>query len=485
MVQLFVFNLICFWTIGAVLLVNNYRNELARWLAYTVLLAGCGSLSISLNQVLFPYLDAQGLAQHPLREPLRLLGMGASLLYYHFMPYAFFISSTAFCFPTASLRLKTALRLLLLAPPVLLIVHAPRLHPVLEIDLDLLRPWAGGCVFLGIALFIAGCMRARKGPERSYHIRIGTVVSLTMLYGFVTDYLNVDAILIQPDRMIVASPGGYWIYNFIIVLFMAVLFTYFAGRYGFLGIKLRIEKQKFDYSMRTLTQGTAILNHSLKNEIQKLHYLGERVRRCIEENRKDEALQTVDSWFQVTGHMHEMVQRIREKTAELELRDGSCRVSALIGRIAAEVGPLMESRRMKLDVRLAHDADIVCDEPQLKEVLHNLVMNAIDAMRPEEGVLLISVNKIGKDLLIEVRDNGSGVEPENASRIFEPFFTTKRGRENYGLGLSYCLSVLQKHGGALQLIDTARAKGTAFGVRLPGRRVREWHQIRPPIYQKN
>ncbi len=104
-----------------------------------------------------------------------------------------------------------------------------------------------------------------------------------------------------------------------------------------------------------------------------------------------------------------------------------------------------------------------CDPEQLKQVLLNLVINAIQAM-PQGGELSVSARLANGRLLIEVRDQGCGIDPEHLEKIFDPFFTTKEN--GTGLGLSVAHQIVEQHGGVL----SARANpegGMTFALLLP------------------
>jgi signal transduction histidine kinase len=87
------------------------------------------------------------------------------------------------------------------------------------------------------------------------------------------------------------------------------------------------------------------------------------------------------------------------------------------------------------------------DRVQLQQVLVNLIINAIEAMRDlgeEERELLISSRSEPDGVSVGVRDTGPGLSPESLSRLFEPFYTTKP--EGMGMGLSICRSIIEAHG---------------------------------------
>jgi signal transduction histidine kinase len=107
---------------------------------------------------------------------------------------------------------------------------------------------------------------------------------------------------------------------------------------------------------------------------------------------------------------------------------------------------------------------------ELREVLTNLIINAVDAM-PQGGKLTIATydEKItgAGEVVLEVRDTGVGMPPDVRARIFEPFFTTK-GDQGTGLGLAVSLGIIQSHGGQVE-VESAPGAGTRFIIRLPVR----------------
>jgi signal transduction histidine kinase len=102
----------------------------------------------------------------------------------------------------------------------------------------------------------------------------------------------------------------------------------------------------------------------------------------------------------------------------------------------------------------------------IEQVLMNLVLNAVQAIRGG-GVILIRTKMLGDErCAIEVHDTGCGIPPHVMPRIFDPFFTTKGTGEGTGLGLSVSLGIVERHGGEL-LVESQIAKGSTFTVVLP------------------
>ncbi|CAN5555223.1 MAG: response regulator [Pyrinomonadaceae bacterium] len=105
------------------------------------------------------------------------------------------------------------------------------------------------------------------------------------------------------------------------------------------------------------------------------------------------------------------------------------------------------------------------DAGQLQQAIIALATNAVDAM-PAGGILTISARHEGGDVLVEVRDTGVGIAPENIAKIYEPFFTTKEVGRGTGLGLAVCYGILTEHGGSLDVQSTLGV-GTTFTITLP------------------
>lgn len=121
------------------------------------------------------------------------------------------------------------------------------------------------------------------------------------------------------------------------------------------------------------------------------------------------------------------------------------------------------------------------DVTQIQQVVMNLVTNAKDALPETGGKIEVSLNRKfldeefchsfpeiipGKYAVIEVKDNGSGIDTETIKHIFEPFFTTKPAQKGTGLGLSICYRIIKEHKGIINL-KSSKGEGTVFEVYLP------------------
>jgi signal transduction histidine kinase len=136
---------------------------------------------------------------------------------------------------------------------------------------------------------------------------------------------------------------------------------------------------------------------------------------------------------------------------------------------------------ISLEKRLAADLPpMLVDRQQIKQVIMNLAMNAIDAMAKTGGRLTVTTRRVVRLdksgwVQIDVSDTGCGIAPEDLPHIFDPFFTTKHESTNHvgtGLGLSIVHQIIQEHGGTVEARSTV-GKGTSFLITLPEGRTQE------------
>ncbi len=104
---------------------------------------------------------------------------------------------------------------------------------------------------------------------------------------------------------------------------------------------------------------------------------------------------------------------------------------------------------------------------ELKQVILNLLMNALDAVKETQHALIsITTTKHRGCAVLLVRDNGHGIDPETQQKLFFPFFTTKTQGHSIGIGLSICYNIITRHGGEIHVCSEP-GEGAAFRVLLP------------------
>jgi PAS domain S-box-containing protein len=131
--------------------------------------------------------------------------------------------------------------------------------------------------------------------------------------------------------------------------------------------------------------------------------------------------------------------------------------------------PQAEGRPIDLVVEVEPDCAIDGSPAALREAITNLIFNSVDAL-PHGGSIHLAARHVDDQVIVEVSDTGTGMPPEVRAQIFDPFFTTK-GEQGTGLGLPQVLTVVQRHGGTVEL-DSAPGRGTTFNLKFPRARNR-------------
>ena len=143
-----------------------------------------------------------------------------------------------------------------------------------------------------------------------------------------------------------------------------------------------------------------------------------------------------------------------------------------LNRLVEQAAQIFERRGQEAGVRFAVSADpavgeVATDEAMVRQVLDNLLSNALDAAG-EGGEVRASTLLDGERVRVEVEDTGPGIPPEILARVFDPFFTTKDPGRGSGLGLAISLTLAEALGGALT-VESRPGKGSRFRLWLPRR----------------
>jgi len=193
-------------------------------------------------------------------------------------------------------------------------------------------------------------------------------------------------------------------------------------------------------------------------------------------------LQTIN---QAGGDIAQIVTRMREFYRRRS--DAEPLLPVNINQIIEEVIELTRprwrdlSQRQGISIQIQHELEpqpplLLSDPSELREALINLVFNAVDAM-PQGGTITFVTRSISgpvseesgaseRQLQVEVKDNGLGMDEKTRQRCLEPFFSTKAQRGGTGLGLAMVYGMMQRHDGTIE-IDSAPGRGTCFRLTFP------------------
>lgn len=165
------------------------------------------------------------------------------------------------------------------------------------------------------------------------------------------------------------------------------------------------------------------------------------------------------------------VQRLREMARELqEFSEGTQTFqlsSTPLARVIEEVLTFLEGyfkeRGITIIQRLEYPGVLMLDGPRIKRVIHNLAVNAADAM-PGGGTFRVTVIKVQDQVHVELLDTGVGIPEEIRDRLFEPFVTSGKSHGT-GLGLAVVKRIVEEHHGTISVVTGLT--GTTFAIRFP------------------
>lgn len=128
----------------------------------------------------------------------------------------------------------------------------------------------------------------------------------------------------------------------------------------------------------------------------------------------------------------------------------------------------MEDKHITVGLEIDRKNNFIVSDPyQIRQVLINLLNNAVHAVK-KNGSITLSTCEVDNEVILEIKDNGVGIPKENLSKIFDPFFTTKSFEEGTGLGLFVVHKIISNLNGKMEVKSTV-GKGSSFIIKLPKR----------------
>jgi two-component system, NtrC family, sensor kinase len=211
----------------------------------------------------------------------------------------------------------------------------------------------------------------------------------------------------------------------------------------------------------------AFLSHHIKNILQALSAGIDVVEIAI---NADDMSRVHDAWPIVQRGLDRINALILNMLAFSKDREPllkNVNVGQVLRECAELASPAADERRIALMTELPDIMEIPADDAGLNQAFLNLITNAMDAVEDETGVITVSVrlDTMNRCIVVQVADNGSGIEPEKVGDIFTPFFSSK-GHKGTGLGLAVARKVVEEHHGQI-LVSSEPSSGTTFTINLP------------------
>jgi two-component system, chemotaxis family, sensor kinase Cph1 len=201
--------------------------------------------------------------------------------------------------------------------------------------------------------------------------------------------------------------------------------------------------------------------HDLREPVIGIAHLVSLLERRAEEPPSPEVLRLLR---ETTERAHELIDGVLSYSRAGELRRERVDLGDLLTAVGEDLRPLLEESDARLDTDELPDVD--GDPRHLRRVLQNLIGNAVKFHGQKPPRVHVSARRRGDEWVITVRDNGIGVDPDQATRIFDMFSRVSGGRDGSGIGLAVCRRVVEAHGGVIW-VEPVEGGGSAFSFTLP------------------
>lgn len=229
---------------------------------------------------------------------------------------------------------------------------------------------------------------------------------------------------------------------------------------------------QLDHAQRMATIGelASTTTHEFNNLLTTIINYAKLGLRHKDEPTRDKALQKIDDAASRAAKVASSILAMaRSRASAFE----PVNLSSILADTLHLIGREFQKHRILLETEIQPDLPMVegCTT-QLQRVLVNLLVNARQATRPGGTVRVrLEHDAIACEIVLQVRDSGTGIAQELLPKIFDPYFSTKSGPDSMGqggtgIGLSSCKQIIDAHSGRIR-VDSGLGKGTAFTIRLP------------------
>jgi signal transduction histidine kinase len=158
----------------------------------------------------------------------------------------------------------------------------------------------------------------------------------------------------------------------------------------------------------------------------------------------------------VAAQLNEFINYSRPR----EVRPSVLALNSVVGEVVRALNYDLEEKKIRLEVA-GEQVSIEADEQMLRQALFNLILNAIQAVNGQGEIQVVATKRTTGEAMLEVRDNGPGVSPENRAEIFKPYFTTQK--TGTGLGLAVVQQIVLAHGWEIECLPN-EPKGAVFRI---------------------
>ena len=216
----------------------------------------------------------------------------------------------------------------------------------------------------------------------------------------------------------------------------------------------------------------AMLGHELRNPLAPIRNSAQLLRSLCTDARQLQAVEIISrNVVHLTRMLDDLLDAARLKRGAFVLKKQTVDIAVIVREMLEDIQPAIDLHRQSVVISLPPTpVQMYCDPVRLRQILFNLVDNA-NRYTPDRGIILVRALTIGQELVIEVADNGDGIDPNLLPRLFNVFAQAPqaldRSRGGLGLGLAIARNLAEMHGGTITAESAGAGTGSRFTLRLP------------------
>ena len=202
--------------------------------------------------------------------------------------------------------------------------------------------------------------------------------------------------------------------------------------------------------------------HEVRNPLTNISLAAEQLQELTTQNNESSML--LDMIGRNSIRINQLISDLLNATKIIELNIRPVSINKILDETLEMATDRLDLSQVKVEKNYAADVcNVFVDEEKIKIAFLNIIVNAIEAMEKSKGILSLRTKNGGDSCIIEIEDNGNGMDDDTLQKLFEPYFTNKPNGN--GLGLTNCQNIILSHRGNVT-VKSALRKGTLFIVTL-------------------
>ncbi len=204
------------------------------------------------------------------------------------------------------------------------------------------------------------------------------------------------------------------------------------------------------------------LAHEVRNPLNNINMS---VEQLVHNPEQQESELFLDIIQRNSKRIGDLITELLDSARPTDLVFERCSLQSVMDESIADALDRITLQRINMQIRYCNEpCYVMANKEKLKIAFLNIIINAVEAMKANQGELDVDIETSNIVHKVSIRDNGSGIPEENLSRLFEPYFTSKRN--GMGLGLAATLNILQSHKAHIDVSSTV-GEGTTFVIAFP------------------